>query len=414
MTALFPVPDGLDGLDGLADLGVGSQILDAVHEFGCRYVAFPNEAAAVAWTLWVGHTHLIHHFDSTPRLAVISAEKQSGKTRLLEVTETVVPRPLRSASVTAAVIFRSIGTEDPPTILIDEADTIWNAKSSNEDLRSLANAGHRRGSEVHRMNMSGNQAVKEVFKTFAPMALAGIRDLPDTVMDRSVVLRMRRRGPDEYVDRWRARYGESEGRELFEQLSSWAASITYLELPGDDLDISDRLADVWEPLFAVADAAGEQWPARARQACKALNEVAEDLSPGVRLLSDIRSIWSPEDEFLPTQKILNGLYNLDESPWGADGDFRPSGISALRLANMLKPYGIAPGHSDNRNIRGYHRSHFLDAWDRYLPSAEPSDPSSPSYRTKSGLCNECGEATWEHVDECIEHNYMDYGVPFGP
>jgi hypothetical protein len=107
MTALFPVPDGLDGLDGLADLGVGSQILDAVHEFGCRYVAFPNEAAAVAWTLWVGHTHLIHHFDSTPRLAVISAEKQSGKTRLLEVTETVVPRPLRSASVTAAVIFRT-------------------------------------------------------------------------------------------------------------------------------------------------------------------------------------------------------------------------------------------------------------------------------------------------------------------
>jgi hypothetical protein len=40
--------------------------------------------------------------------------------------------------------------------------------------------------------------------------------------------------------------------------------------------IGDRQADVWEPLLAIADLAGDPWPARARAAPDTASETAPD------------------------------------------------------------------------------------------------------------------------------------------
>src|SRR4029450_11052659 len=116
-----------------------------------RFVAYPSEHAQVAHALWVVHTHMMSRWDSTPRLAFLSAEPASGKTRALEVTELLVPNPVCTVNVSPAYLFMKVGTEYGATILFDEIDTIFGAKAKDhEDIRGLLNAGHRRGATTGR------------------------------------------------------------------------------------------------------------------------------------------------------------------------------------------------------------------------------------------------------------------------
>lgn len=59
-------------------------ILDDLALMLRRFIAFPSEHARVAVTLWIVHSHAVTAFESTPRLALLSPEKGSGKTRTLE------------------------------------------------------------------------------------------------------------------------------------------------------------------------------------------------------------------------------------------------------------------------------------------------------------------------------------------
>jgi hypothetical protein len=122
----------------------GAVLLDEVHKFLGRFVRYPSKHARVAHTLWTVHTHVIQAFDSTPRVAFLSPEPASGKTRALEVTEPLVPRPIEAVNVTTAYLFRKVGSDEgPPTILHDEIDTVFGPKAKdNEELRGLLNAGH--------------------------------------------------------------------------------------------------------------------------------------------------------------------------------------------------------------------------------------------------------------------------------
>ena len=91
-----------------------------------------------------------HAFDgrweSTPRLAFLSPEPASGKTRALEASEPLVPRPVEAVNVSPAYLFRKVGTDGRPTILFDEIDTVFGPKAKeNEEIRGLLNAGHRKG-----------------------------------------------------------------------------------------------------------------------------------------------------------------------------------------------------------------------------------------------------------------------------
>ena len=373
-------PDGLDGLDASLEGKPLDEILDAVLGFAMDHVAFPSNEAALAFTAWIAHTHLLDHFDSTPRLAIVAPEKQSGKTRTLEVAESLIPNPLRSSSTTTAVLFRLIESQDRPTILIDEADAIWSERGANEELRALLNAGHRRGSDVHRMVGEGAAMKARRFSTFAPVALAGIGDLPETLMDRSVIIRMKRRSPDEKVLRWRFATSYPQGQRLQRALAAWASTVDTVPMPDDVADISDRLADVWEPLFAVADLAGGAWPDLIRDACRTLtSDRPSEPSLRLRLLADLRDVWPAEHSFQATTTLLGKLANIEDAPWGADGIYGDTGITSRKLAFHLRHYGVHPTHDATKTVRGYSRADLDDAWRRYLPPLqEASNPSNPS------------------------------------
>ena len=374
----------------IADLNLdGAEILDDVRKLIRTFCVFSDEHSLNAVTLWAAHAHLVEHFHTTPRLALLSPEPASGKTRVLEILELLTPEPMFSLNASPAAIFRTLETKQI-TLLFDEVDAIWRQAGkddSNQDLRSLLNAGYKRGATVPRC--VGPKHDVAHFPVFCAVALAGLGDLPDTLMSRSVIIRMRRRAAGEDVEPFRHRQHAESGYCVRRSLAAWAKVVGLVigapwpEIPNG---ISDRPAEVWEPLLAVAEAAGGKWPGRARKACLALCKMAEDrrLSLGIRLLSDLRIIFA-DAIALHTETILARLIDGEEHGLDADAPWaslRGQPLNKRRLATILKQYAVSPikVKVDGKALQGYRREHLYDAWSRYLaaPSAasEPTEPSA--------------------------------------
>ncbi|MFJ4591331.1 DUF3631 domain-containing protein [Kitasatospora sp. NPDC088861] len=362
----------------------GAAVLDDVEKFHRRFNVFPSEAAYTAVVLWDAHTHLLDTFESTPRIAFLSPEPGSGKTRALEIIDTLTPRSMFTTDVSPAALFRSVSDPDArPTVLFDEVDATFGPKAGgNEDLRGLINSGHRRSGVVHRCVGDGSTQTVQAFPVYAALAMGGLGDLPDTIMSRSIIIRMRRRAPNEKVEPFRERTTAPEGHALRKRLATWADSVRGTlqdSLPEMPDGVTDRPADVWEPLLAVADAAGGHWPERARAACVQLVTAAkanDKGSVGIRLLSDLREIFDGAERMLSAE-LLGRLAELDDAPW-ADLDGKP--ITARALARMLGDYVTADNDPIKpRNIKtgskssakGYYASDLADAWLRYCRPLSP-------------------------------------------
>jgi hypothetical protein len=378
--------------------------LDAVYDFLGRFVAYPSEAAQIAHTLWIAHTHLMGSWESTPRIAFLSPEPGSGKTRALEVTELLVPRAVEAVNVTPAYLFRKVGDqENMPTILHDEIDTVFGPKAKeNEEIRGFLNAGHRRGAVAGRCVVRGKIVETEEIPAYCPVAMAGLGGLPDTLLSRSVIIRMRRRAPNETVQPYRRKEQCREGWQLQDQLEKWGAKISVpasKHWPNMPDGIADRDADVWEPLLTVADLAGGEWPKRARVTAVTLVTDSKAATPslGIRLLDDIRTVFGDRDA-MGSEELLKALRDLEESPWG---DLKGKPLDARGLANRLRQYEIR--RTDVRigdwHGKGYKREDLWDAWRRYLPRAEqeintetevkevrdPADLGPPGYESVTSV-----------------------------
>jgi hypothetical protein len=249
----------------------GAAILRQLHAVLTRYVILPSAEAAVAVALWTAATHAQPAWQHAPRLVIRAPEKRCGKSRLLDIVEGTCHAPLITVNVSPAAVYRAIGTATPPTLLVDEADTIFGGKNAeaNEDLRGLLNAGHQRNRPAIRWD-AGTRSL-ETIPTFAMAALAGIGAMPDTIEDRAVVIRMRRRAPGESVALFRHRRDRPALTSVAAQLTRWLGRhLAELEKAEPPMPLEDRAADTWEPLIAVADLAGGAWPELARHAAVAL------------------------------------------------------------------------------------------------------------------------------------------------
>ncbi|MEV0348650.1 DUF3631 domain-containing protein [Nonomuraea sp. NPDC050680] len=349
----------------------GAALLDRLRAALTRYVILPSPEAADAVTLWIAATHAQPAWAHAPRLVIRGPEKRCGKSRLLDVVEATCHEPFITVNSSSAAVYRSI-TEDPPTMLVDEADTIFGPKADgNEDLRGLLNAGHQRNRPAKRYDAATNRV--ESIPTFAMAALAGIGAMPDTIEDRAVVIRMRRRAPGETAAPYRHRRDRAPLRGLATDLNQWLrADLSALEEAEPSMPVEDRAADTWEPLVIVADHAGGGWPDRARAATLQLTAEADDngqTSARVRLLTACRTAFGP-DTALPTAVMLERLKSDPESEWADHG---PAGLTAMKLGTMLREYDIRSGNIrfPNGQAKGYQRADFADAWARYCPSLDP-------------------------------------------
>jgi hypothetical protein len=345
-----------------------AHLLAAVEKLLRRYVRFPNDHGPRALALYVLHTWAIDAADATPYIYIPSPQKRSGKTRTLEALELPVREPIRAASITEAAIFQAIEAY-APTLLIDEVDALFTARSERaESLRGVLNAGNRRGSYVLRGSQDGTPIKSE---TFCPKVLAGINTgkLPDTIRDRAIVIRIERKLRSEEVARLRVRDIAGQVDELRDRLEDWATEYVeqlakYRCEPIEAL--TDRLEEAWEPLLAIADHAGGEWPAWARAAAVELAGGADagEEDDGELLLIALEGVFG-EHEVMFTADICQKLNEDDELPFGAYR--KGEGIDGRRLGKMLKPYGIKPKSIEHagRNAKGYRREWFADAWERY-------------------------------------------------
>jgi hypothetical protein len=351
----------------IAEQNEGAAILDDLRTFICPFVAFPEPEQSDAIALWVVHSHAFDAAETTPRLSSQSAEKRSGKTRLLELLDLLVRSPVSTASISAAALFRLVA-EGPATLLIDEIDTVFTSRGSGaQDLRGLSNAGYRRGGRVIRS--AGKGRGTERYSVFAPVVLAGIGNLPDTVADRSIPIRMKRRADGEPVEKFRRRDVEQEAHELRARIGRWAdEQVDTLATVRPDMPdvLGDRAADIWESLLAIASPAGDDWSERAETAAIALSARAttDDRSPGVRLLEAIRTVLEQTDRSqIASAELAVGVNDTDVSRGGEP-------IDARELAARLREFDIRPRplRRGNEVFRGNCRSDFEDAFARYLPT----------------------------------------------
>jgi putative DNA primase/helicase len=397
-----PWPDPVDG----------AELLDeTITQLKRFVVAEGHQLIAVA--LWVVHTHAFEAWWISPKLLIESATKRCGKTRLFEVIERLVRRKLLVSSATSSSVFRVIeaNRDAPPTLLMDEADYLT---EKDDNMRKLINAAQQKAEARVLISVPcGDGWESRLFSTWAPIALAGLGAQAATIRDRSVVVTMRRKTRDQPVEKLRGNkdYGFHE---LARKCARWAAD--HLEElkdaePHMPAILHDRAQDNWEPLIAIADAAGGDWPQRARNAAARVLQAADELDApevGVQLIHDIMDVidggfsevedwpagWvaSGSLERVPVVYLLLRLHDMAERIWSTYG----KGGTKLRdyeLAELLRPFGVKSKQlkfnigGEEVNRKGFERSQFVHLLLQYprqpsipLPSAESIDDgiSEPS------------------------------------
>jgi hypothetical protein len=353
-----PWPDPVDG----------AELLCALAENIRQHVVMFDHAADTA-ALWVVHTYLLNCFGISPRLAIKSPEKGCGKTTALDVVSRLVFRPLPTSNASTAAIFRVVELQQP-TLLIDEADTFL---LENDELRGILNSGHRHGGAT--LRTVGEEFEPRLFSTYSACAIALIGKLPATLADRSVPIELRRRKPDEPIKPFR--YDRTEHLDqLARKAARWARDNAD-RVRGTDPDMPDgvfnRAADNWRPLLAIADAAGGEWPGRARRAvqCFGAGASGDDQSVRVLLLSDIRPIFVERKvDKLSSADLTLALNAIEGRPWAEW--HRGKGLTPNGLARQLAHFGIAPStiRTSTGTPKGYQLAQFDDAFARYLPGGE--------------------------------------------
>ena len=359
--------------------------------------------------LWTLHTWAIEAADVSPYLAVISAVLRAGKTRLIETVELLVHNPWRVVQPSEAVLFRKLGQGDS-TLLFDEVDTVFgkNASDTQEGIRAVLNCGFQRGATVPRCIDRGQKI--EEFHVFGAKLLAGIGLPPPTVRDRSFVIAMKRKKKTEAVSRFRRRDAEKLAKPLRERLERWAdTAVAALREARPDLPekLGDRAQDAAEPLLAIADAAGEEWPAVARKAFVSLagEDDGDEDELRVLLSADLRAVFGllrRTDGEIPTADLLRELHAREESPW-KKLDKKGEPLDARGLARLMRSFGVK-----SKKIRvgaetpwGYVVSAFADPFERYLP---PPDTSSGTSRTAEQSNADAGESVADHPEHHPEHD----------
>ena len=335
------------------------ELLDEVMTFIGRFVVLTKEQLHVL-AVWVLHTYAIAAADTTPYISVVSPTKGSGKSRLMEIFEAIACRALYRIDVTPATLFHEL-EDTASTLLLDEVDAIYKGKGqSNEALRSLLNAGNRRGAVVPRMV----KGYVHTYNVFGPRAFAGIgQALPPTVRSRSPEIFMLPKLRTDKVEVFRSREVAPEALALKVGLEAWATEdrVNHLraQRPKSLPELSDRINEACAPLFAIAEYAGAEWGALLRRSLLVIGKVPiEEKEDRVHILADLREIFGTR-VVMHADEILVGLAELG---WKLD---------ANGLAAHLRFFRIYPGQLKiaGVNRRGYRAADFAEAWLHFLPAA---------------------------------------------
>ena len=348
----------------------GEELLDDIANTMKRYVAADKETIRAA-ALWVTFTWLIDVVQIAPIANITAPEKRCGKSILLTVLGRLAYRPLQVANIAPAALYRAIELW-APTLLIDEVDAFL---AAHDDARGILNAGFTRDS-ASVIRCVGDDHMPTRFNVWGAKALCGIGKIADTLADRSIPLRLRRRVAGEKVERLR-HSDPTIWMRLQAKLARFAAdnaSVIDEARPDPIHGLNDRANDCWEPLLAIADAAGGHWPKSARQAATVLHGLEGDTpSIGIELLQDVKAIFVDKRVIkIFSSDLMEKLIADDESPWATWNRGKP--MNTRQLSAKLSEFGIKSKQVriGFDSLKGYNIEDFKDAFTRYLSASPPS------------------------------------------
>ncbi len=289
-----------------------------------------------AIVLWLIASYLINSFRIFPKLALISPEKRCGKTTTMEVIQSLSKDGLLLSNISAAAIFR-ITQQLQPTLLIDEADTFL--KDGAHELVGLINSSHTKsGANVLRCVGDDHQAKR--FSTWMPIILASIGDLPPTLMDRSIIINLRRKAPHESTVDLPVDLFELQ-EPVRDKLAAWStfneSAIKTATQVVPHLGNS-RAEDNWKPMYAVAQVIGGIWPDRCLAACAALTKPVELELPTL-LLSAIKYYFQEtREDRVSSKALVNEICKDATGPWQECNNGKS--LTQSQVAKLLSGYGI--------------------------------------------------------------------------
>ncbi len=355
---LFPEvtlwPDPVDGAELLENLAVIIR----------RHV-IADPATVLAAALWTAFTWFVDVVNVAPIANITAPEKRCGKTVMLGVLARLACRPLAVSNIAPAALFRSLELWTP-TLLIDEVDAFL---AEHNEARGILNAGFTRDSAFV-IRCVGDDHMPTRFNVWGAKALCGIGKIADTLADRSIPLRLRRKLPGERTVKIRhadpAAFAELTGKLARFAIDNREAIRT--ARPAEVDGLNDRANDCWEPLLAIAELAGGNWPRMARLAAATLHGLEEDTpSIGAELLASIRDVFdNRRADRLSTADLLATLAEDEEAPWAAWNRGKP--MTPHQLAKRLSEFGIKPTTQriGYKTAKGYKREQFEDVFTRYL------------------------------------------------
>jgi hypothetical protein len=351
--------------------------------------------AATALALWVVHTYVFDTRDAVAYVAVESPEKRCGKTTLLSVLAGLACRALVASNITVSALFRVID-DAGPTLLIDEADTFMRG---NSVMRGILNCGNTwRTAYVLRLSGRKSRGPKPTagpanegglaapepgggggtkdesldsslvrYSCWCPKVIAMIGRVPDTIADRSIVVRLERKLVTEKcapLTEFKPETITSKCVRFADDNSELIARAALEAVPG----LNDRAADTFEPLFVLARMAGQEWFERAAEAARFLTSSQNCDLQGAGLLLDILTIFVECNvDKMFSRSVVSCLRG--EGEWIASAFFSGKPLNELLLAQTLRPYGIRPGHirvGEEVN-KGYRLDDFKSSLRRYVP-----------------------------------------------
>ena len=270
----------------------GAELFKELSELLTEYCVLPDRVAD-ATALWAMHTYCYSSWEITPRLVINSPEKRCGKTRLQNMLCALVYHPQKVDNTTPAALYRLI-EKHHPTLLIDEADSFLEGR---DELRGILNSGYEAGGVVIRAEGEGKERDVQGFDVFAPVCIACIGKIADTLEDRGIPVAMQRKPKDKKLPRLRRMYFMRQMASTRRKILRWVEDNRHLlgaSPPAIPDELDDRAADLWEPLLNLADTLGGDCGQVARTAAKILSagRDADDTSYRTKLLEDIRALFS--------------------------------------------------------------------------------------------------------------------------
>lgn len=340
-------------------------ILDEVAAFINTYMVLPSYEASLVLAAWVIHTHAFEAAYATPYIYINSAEPECGKSTLLELLENIARNAGMAAKVTPSTLYREMSDPDSPrpTMLIDEVDALFSG-SKNEDMRGVLNSGYQHRGHIKVTLPGKNEDGTDVVKmpTFCPKALAGIDNgqLPPTLASRSITVTLRRKRPDQTVERLLPQIMEPQAAALRDYIGVWvdvnldaiqAQKIAFVDGMGD------RTFQISYPLLQIAAQAGCQ----------------HDLEDAILTLTR-----KPATILTQGQQVLKAAHDYFQAS-GMDRITtsrleNATGYNGKLIGSLLAKYDVAPktlnkGHAavGDKNAKGYYKRDLDDAMATYLP-----------------------------------------------